>query len=129
MSLRIYRFRIADNLGWTETGTLSFLNEGVESIGFFRQYLRRDHEAYVDVDVTGRVIWDPTALIILGRSADDTLPFSAMGWTFLRTSTGPTSRSRATCFGHFPTTRRIGSHGVPTPKLLSTTRRRASRRT
>jgi hypothetical protein len=75
----IQRYRISDDLRWTDSGTVSFANEGVEEVGFYRQYLRRDHEAYVDVDVTGRVIWDPIALTILGRSADGILPLQRDG--------------------------------------------------
>jgi hypothetical protein len=75
----IHRYQIDDDLGWADRGTLSFANEGVESVGFFTQYIRRDHEAYLDVDVTGRVIWDPVAFTILGRSADRVLPLQRDG--------------------------------------------------
>lgn len=77
--LTIERYRITDHLDWEETGALSFVNEGAEAVGFYRQYLSRDHEAYVDVDVTGRVIWDPVAFEVHGLGPNTDLPLQQDG--------------------------------------------------
>jgi hypothetical protein len=71
--LTIERYRVAGGSHWVENGTLSFANEGVEAVSFHTQYLRQDHAAYLDVDVTGRVVWDPIDLVIMGARADDVL--------------------------------------------------------
>lgn len=72
----IERYRITDQYDWIDSGTLSFTNEGAEEVGFYRQYMRRGHEADVDVDVTGRVVWDPVELTIVGSKLDSVLPLS-----------------------------------------------------
>jgi hypothetical protein len=71
--LTIERFHITDDLDWEEAGALSFLGEGAEEVGFYRQYLSRDQDAYLDVDVTGRVIWDPIAFEVHGPGPETDL--------------------------------------------------------
>jgi hypothetical protein len=70
----IERYRVTDSFDWVGNGSLGFTNEGADAVGFFRQYVRRGHEADVDVDVTGRVLWDPTDLAIVGSKVDSVLP-------------------------------------------------------
>ncbi len=77
--LTIERFEITDRLEWVETGRLSFANEGVESVGFFRQYMRRQGGAYVDVDGNGRALWDSRELAIQGRRVDEELALKRDG--------------------------------------------------
>lgn len=74
----IERYRITDDLTWEQTGALSFANEGAEEVGFYRQYSSRDH-ASVDVDITGRVIWDPTAFEVHGLGPNTDLPLQRDG--------------------------------------------------
>jgi hypothetical protein len=54
--LTIERYRITDSRDWVNTGALSFLNAGAAEVGFYRQYVARDRVAYLDVDITGRVL-------------------------------------------------------------------------
>ncbi len=67
------RYRISDELDWESNDSLGFVNEGVEAVSFHTQYLQEGHAAYVDVDVTGRVIWDPIDFVIEGARADEVL--------------------------------------------------------
>lgn len=75
----IQRFQISDELSWAETGTLSFANEGVAEVGFFRQYLGRDHTAYLETDQGGRVLWDPLDFAIQGTRTKLDLPLQRDG--------------------------------------------------
>jgi hypothetical protein len=74
--LTLERYRITDELAWEDAGALSFANEGVEAVSFQTQYMGREHAAYLDIDVTGRVLWDPTDFGIVGRRNDTVLPDS-----------------------------------------------------
>lgn len=71
--LGLERYRITDDLRWADAGGLSFVNEGVEAVSFHTQYMRDDHAAYLDVDVTGRVLWDSSELRIERSVEDDVL--------------------------------------------------------
>jgi len=76
----IERYRITDQLDWVPAGTpLSFLNEGVDEVGFYKQYQRRDREAFVEVDVIGRVVWDPSEFSLRGSAPDVGLPMQRDG--------------------------------------------------
>jgi hypothetical protein len=77
--LTIQRYHITDDLSWEKTGTLSFANEGAEAVGFFRQYLGERGSAYLDVDVTGRVVWDPSTLELRGSGSETDLPLRRAG--------------------------------------------------
>ncbi|MEY2934286.1 MAG: hypothetical protein RL033_5035 [Pseudomonadota bacterium] len=77
--LTIQRFQISDELSWAQTGALSFANQGVSEVGFYRQYLGREHAAYLDVDVTGRVLWDPVDFAIQGTRPEQALPLQRDG--------------------------------------------------
>jgi hypothetical protein len=106
----IERYRITDELDWLSAGTpLSFLNEGAEQVGFYKQYRRGDREAFVDVDVIGRVVWDPLEFSIRGPAPDVSLPVQRDGL-----------RSRITT--------KTGSGGRRTPRSSSTARSIASRK-
>jgi hypothetical protein len=75
----IQRYRITAGHDWESTGALSFSNEGVAEVGFYRQYVARDRVAYLDVDVTGRVLWDPVEFAIRGARPDTSLPLQSDG--------------------------------------------------
>jgi hypothetical protein len=77
--LTIERYRVTDALDWVENGTLSFANEGVEAVSFHTQYIRRDRSAYLDLDVTGRVVWDPIDFAIAGPRTDNVLELQRDG--------------------------------------------------
>jgi hypothetical protein len=62
----ITRYQIADALTWQEGPTLSFANQGVLEAGFYQQYLLRGEAAQAELEVTTRVVWDPTAFEIRG---------------------------------------------------------------
>lgn len=70
---RITRYGIGPDLAWNETGSLSFGNYGVADAGFGRQWLLNEHTAYAELDVTQRVVWDPTDLVIRGVKEDTVL--------------------------------------------------------
>lgn len=76
--LTIERYRISDDLEWIDKGALSFANEGVEAVSFQTQHMQRD-AAYLDVDVNGRVIWNPAEFAISEARTDDVLPLEHDG--------------------------------------------------
>lgn len=75
----ITQYAIGDDLTWQRGPTLSFLNQGLEEAGFFRQYLLEDSVAYTDLDVSKRVVWDPSALEIVGVRETSELPLERDG--------------------------------------------------
>jgi hypothetical protein len=77
--LTIERYRITDSRDWVNTGALSFLNAGAAEVGFYRQYVARDRIAYLDIDITGRVLWDPVEFAIVGAQSETLLPFQRDG--------------------------------------------------
>jgi hypothetical protein len=78
-ALTIERYSITDELEWLEGGVLGFANEGVEAVSFQTQFMHRGSAAYVNVDVTGRVLWDPIAFGITGNRSDTLLPLKKDG--------------------------------------------------
>lgn len=70
---RITSYAITSDRGWSKLGALSFANYGVGDAGFGRQWLLDEHTAYVELDVTGRVVWDPTELRIREAVTDSSL--------------------------------------------------------
>jgi hypothetical protein len=75
----IERYQITSTFDWIGTGTLSFGNLGAEEVGFYRQYMAGDHSANVDVDVTGRLLWDPAGFLLEGTKSDAVLPLQRDG--------------------------------------------------
>lgn len=71
--LSIERYAITDDLQWVEDGALGFSNEGPEAVSFQTQFTSAT-AAYLNVDVTGRVLWDPVAFGITGNRSDTLLP-------------------------------------------------------
>lgn len=62
----ITRFEIGAGPTWQEGPTLSFANQGVLEAGFYQQYLLGNEAAQADLEVTTRVVWDPSAFEIRG---------------------------------------------------------------
>jgi hypothetical protein len=75
----IERYAIGADLSWQAGEVLSFLNQGVAEVGFYRQYMTRERAAYVDVDVSGRVLWDPLELVIRETRPETSLPLERDG--------------------------------------------------
>lgn len=71
--LVVERYDITRQLGWKDGARLGFSNEGVEAVSFHTQYLRENGDAYLDVDVTGRVLWNAIDFEIEGTRSDDVL--------------------------------------------------------
>jgi hypothetical protein len=70
--LTIERYRLTPQLDWQDNGRLSFVNEGVEAVSFQAQYMA-DDAAYLEFDVTHRVIWDPMGFELQGTRSDEIL--------------------------------------------------------
>jgi hypothetical protein len=60
-------------LDWVDGDTVSFAAYGVRDAGFWNQFFVNDNTAYVSLDITSRVVWDPTAMEIRGLVEDSTL--------------------------------------------------------
>ncbi|MET0413156.1 MAG: hypothetical protein ABW217_17755 [Polyangiaceae bacterium] len=75
----ITRYTVGDDLTWQRGPTLSFLNQGLEEAGFFRQYLLEESTAYTELEVSKRVVWDPSALEIVGVRETSQLPLERDG--------------------------------------------------
>lgn len=71
---RITRYEFDDERNWIEGESLSFANQGVQDAGFGRQWLLDEHTAYTELEVTKRVVWDPTDFVIRGVMEDSSLP-------------------------------------------------------
>ena len=70
---RVTSYEITPARQWHELAALSFANYGIADAGFGRQWFLDEHTAYVELDVTGRVVWDPTELTISEAVEDSTL--------------------------------------------------------
>jgi hypothetical protein len=77
----ITRFAITDELGWQESETLSFANYGLaeDAAGFYRQYFLNENTAYAEFDVTKRVVWNPSTLVLEVPMEDSTLALERNG--------------------------------------------------
>lgn len=66
---------ISDDLDWKETAKLSFANYGSWPYGasFERHWFLNEHVAYLTLDVTSRVVWDPTDFVVLDVKHDTQL--------------------------------------------------------
>jgi hypothetical protein len=71
----INRFDIGADLSFGEGESLSFGNYGLAGghAGLERHWLLDERTAYLTLEVTGRVIWDPTAFEITGERTDTQL--------------------------------------------------------
>lgn len=61
-----------DNLQWSEGPTLNFANTGATTADFGSIWLLNETTAYLTLETTSRVVFDPTAMKILGAVKDDT---------------------------------------------------------
>lgn len=75
----ITRYVVGDDLSWQQGPTLSFLNQGLDEAGFYRQYLLEDSTAYTDLEVNKRIVWDPSALEIVDVLETSQLPLERDG--------------------------------------------------
>jgi len=64
---------------WQQNARLSFLDYGVQDAGFGRQWFVNEHKAYVELDVTKRVVWDPTDFVIRGVKENSGLELERAG--------------------------------------------------
>jgi hypothetical protein len=62
----IDRFAISADLRWSDDGALSFANYGAATADVTAQFFLNERTAYLTLDVTSRVIWNPTDFEILG---------------------------------------------------------------
>jgi hypothetical protein len=77
----IARYEITPDLDWSEDARLSFAGRGVtgSGAGFERQWLVNPTTAYLTLDVTKRVVWNPRDMSISGVAEDSTLPLERDG--------------------------------------------------
>ncbi len=77
----IIRYEITPELEWRELDRLSFANYGVTAggAGFERHWFKDAHTAYLTLQVTQRVLWDPTDFVIRGVLDDTALPATRDG--------------------------------------------------
>ena len=70
----ITAFDITADLKWVERSTVSFAGYPLEdNANFYYQFFLDDQTAYLPVEATKRIIWDPTALEIKGLLDDTSL--------------------------------------------------------
>jgi len=71
----ITQYDITANLDWDELDVLSFANQGITGggAGFERHWFLNDHVAYLTLEVTGRVVWNPSDFEIIGVMDDSEL--------------------------------------------------------
>jgi hypothetical protein len=71
----VFQFDISDELDWGHPTTLSFAGVGSWPYGasFERHWFLNEHVAYLTMDVTSRVVWDPTDFVILDVKEDTAL--------------------------------------------------------
>lgn len=77
----ITRYDIEHDLEWTERDRLSFANQGLSGggAGFERHWFLDEHTAYLTLEVTQRVVWDPSELTIRGVLDDSALELTRDG--------------------------------------------------
>ncbi len=87
----ITQFTIGADHGWSERARLSFLNLGVPSFGagFERHWFLDEHVAYLTHEVTSRIVWDPTDMVIVGVKQDTRLQPQIDGLTLDATFNRP----------------------------------------
>lgn len=79
----ITQYELSASHDWNETAALSFADYGVRSsgAGFERQWFLDEHTAYLTLDVTSRIVWDPTSFEIRGVKEDTQLETERDGLT------------------------------------------------
>jgi hypothetical protein len=87
--LSITRYSITDGRQWSEGDRVSFQNQGLEGWQVRLQSLVGGDAAYMPFDITGRLVWSPSRLEILGaralsraRAGKDGLEAYCSGWDF-----------------------------------------------
>jgi hypothetical protein len=77
----IVQYEISDDFDWHETGSVSFINQGLPSYGagFERHWFLNEHVAYLTLEVTGRIVWDPTRMRIVEVMEDTELELERDG--------------------------------------------------
>lgn len=77
----ITRYQITPELDWVEVDRLSFANTGVTggAAGFERHWFLNERTAYLTLDITKRVVWDPSELSIRGVMEDSALELTRDG--------------------------------------------------
>jgi len=77
----VTRYEITDDLTWRELDAVSFANQGVTGggAGFERHWFQSPDTAIVTLDITKRVIWNPTEMVITGVMEDSALEFERDG--------------------------------------------------
>jgi hypothetical protein len=77
----VTRYEIGPNLEWQELDTVSFANQGVTggAAGFERHWFASPTTAYVTLDISKRVVWNPTEMVINGVMEDSALPLERDG--------------------------------------------------
>jgi hypothetical protein len=81
-SPQITRYEITPELEWIEEERVSFAGEGIMGggAGFERHWFVNDTTAYVTLDVTKRVVWNPKEMVITGVAEDSSLPLERDGF-------------------------------------------------
>jgi len=77
----ITRYDVASDLAWSPGERRSFEQHGVTGggAGFERHWFRDANTAYLTLNVTSRVVWDPTNFEILGVYEDSAIPLERDG--------------------------------------------------
>lgn len=77
----VTRYDITPSLGWSEVDRMGFDNYGITGggAGFERHWFLDQSTAYVTLDVTKRVIWNPTTMTIEGVAEDSALELNRDG--------------------------------------------------
>lgn len=69
------KFRITDALEFEQAGTVSFANYGVDVGGeFWQQYVVGNSLAYVGLEATKNVLWNPSTMEVLGVRETSNVP-------------------------------------------------------
>lgn len=77
----ITRYEITPELGWHQLDRVSFARLGVTGsrAGFESQWFGSESAAYVTLDVTLRVIWNPSSMLVDGVAEDSALELTRDG--------------------------------------------------
>lgn len=76
----ITSFDISDDFGWIERSSVSFESFPFEdNANFYYQYILDDTTAYMPFDLTKRLIWNPTEMVIESTMEASTIPLEKDG--------------------------------------------------
>jgi len=72
----ITSYDIGSDQSWQETARVNFGNHGLSGggAGFERHWFLDPSTAYLTLEVTGRIVWSPAEMVILGVMEDSALP-------------------------------------------------------